>query len=110
MAPTQTRKVQGFVILTLVFRQEGRRWLGECVELGTATYSNTLKRTHAELVEMVELHLNTLEQTGERQRFFDENGIKFYADHQQPKKVTQDLPVDESIYVHPHPFPILGCA
>ena len=60
----------GFVILTLRFRPDGRRWLGECVELGTATYSRTLQQTHDELKELVLLHLNTLEQTGEREAFF----------------------------------------
>lgn len=71
---------QGFVILTLAFRQDGRRWTGECLELGTATYARTLKQTQDELAEMVTLHLNSLEDVGECERFFKEHGIRFYRD------------------------------
>jgi hypothetical protein len=59
----------GIAVLTLPFRQENRRWTGECVELGTATYGRTLNQTHDELVELVGLHLDALEATGERERF-----------------------------------------
>ena len=37
----------GFVILTMPFRQDGRRWTGECLELRTATYGRTLKQARA---------------------------------------------------------------
>lgn len=71
---------QGFVILTLAFRQDGRRWTGECLELGTATYARTLKQAQDELAELVTLHLNSLEDVGECERFFKEQGIRFYRD------------------------------
>ena len=54
----QDRKVLGYVILTLAFRQEGRRWTGECLELGTATFGCTLKEVREEVLELVELHLD----------------------------------------------------
>jgi hypothetical protein len=60
----------GSVVLTLRFRQENRRWTGECVELGMATYGRTLRQTHDELVELVALHLEALDAVGERERFF----------------------------------------
>ena len=93
---------KGFVILTLVFRKEGNRWTGECLELGTATYGRSLEKTHSELAELVELHLNALEQAGERQHFFKAHNIRFYADHLPPAKVNSTVPVDESSYVHFH--------
>jgi len=45
----------GFVILTLSFRQDGRRWTGECLELGTATYARTLKQTRDELARIIHM-------------------------------------------------------
>jgi hypothetical protein len=96
--------VQPFVILTLRFRQESPprgRWLGECVELGTATYGRTLRQTHDELIELVSLHLDALEDIGERARFFEEHGIQLYTDS-IPTAVTSTVPVDAEYYVHAH--------
>lgn len=67
-----TPAVEGFAILTLIFRNEGKgTWTGECRELGTATDGSDLDQVHAELVDLAILHLNALEQTGERERFFE---------------------------------------
>jgi len=92
----------GFVILTLAFRQDGRRWTGECLELGTATYGRTLKQAHDELAEMVALHLNTLEDIGERERFFEEHGIRFYTDDVPEQDLAARVPIDETAYFQPH--------
>ncbi|MBI2941954.1 MAG: hypothetical protein HYY04_16110 [Chloroflexi bacterium] len=92
----------GFVVLTLMFRQEGRRWTGECRELGTATYGRTLRQTHDELVELVELHLNALEQTGEREHFFRKHNITLYTGEAAPAEVIQLVPVDCEEFIHAH--------
>ncbi len=82
----------GFVILTLEFQknvQEGV-WEGHCRELGTATFAKTFDQVYEELKELVTLHLNGLEEIGERERFFKEHGIRLYK--VEPKKIP-DLPV-----------------
>ncbi len=40
---------RSFVVLRLLFRRDGRRWTGECLELGTATYGRTLMQVEREL-------------------------------------------------------------
>ena len=97
---------RGFVILTLVFRQDGRRWTGECLELGTATYARTLKQTRDELLDLVTLHLNALEDVGERDRFFREHGIRFYTDDTSPSAVTAQVPLDGEAYFQAHRVPV----
>jgi len=92
----------GIVVLTLMFRQENRRWTGECVELGTATYGRTLRQTHDELVELVALHLDALEAVGERERFFRTHDIRFYPDGAAPVEISSNVPVDTETYVHAH--------
>src|SRR3989442_294007 len=92
----------GFVILTLAFRQDGRRWTGECLELGTATYGRTLKQVRNELAELVSLHLNALEDVGERDRFFREHGIRFYSDDVSPTEVAPHVPLDEEAFFQAH--------
>jgi hypothetical protein len=88
---------QGFVVLTLRFRSERGRWTGECLELGTATYGRTLKQVHDELIELVTLHLNSLEEVGEREHFFRTHNIHCYTG-ETPSDVTRPLPVDGEFY------------
>ena len=93
------RRAVGFVLLTLEFRRDQQhRWLGRCRELGTATDGRSFDRVKSELMELVELQLNELEGVGERNRFFRENGIKFYSDAELPHEVNRMLSVstDES--------------
>src|SRR5258707_582985 len=92
----------GFVILTLAFRQEGRRWTGECLELGTATYARTLRQTRDELLSMTSLHLAALEDVGERDRFFREHGIRFYTDDAPSDGATSQVPVDDEAFFQAH--------
>ncbi|HZP95370.1 MAG TPA: hypothetical protein VFC31_03405 [Candidatus Limnocylindria bacterium] len=82
------------VVLTVRFTQDGDQWLAECVELGTATYADSFEDVQAEIAELIELHLSTLEQTGQRAKFFKEHGIKLYpAGANVPAQVKTDAPV-----------------
>jgi hypothetical protein len=101
-------RTKGFIILTLTFKQDQKRWLAECSELGTATYGRTLNQAHEELVELVTLHLDTLEEVGERERFFAQHRIEFYADDGAPTQVTPTVPVNEALYFHTHRFPVVA--
>jgi len=62
-----------FIVLTQKFHKEGKRWLGRCEELGTSVFGRSLLETEKILDEAVELHLNTLEDIGELEHFFDEH-------------------------------------
>ena len=95
---------RGFVVLTLEFEEEDGRWVGWCVELGTATDGPTLKQVREELIELVRLHLNALEDTGECDRFLKEQSVKFYTDH-PPTEVQQKLLVDRPSFIHTCSFP-----
>ena len=64
------------VLLTLRFQQEDEVWVGVCEELSTSTFHKDLERAYEELIELVALHLNGLEDIGERDRFFKEHGIR----------------------------------
>jgi predicted RNase H-like HicB family nuclease len=98
---------EGHVVLRLVFRKEDDAWTGECLELGTATCGDTLEQVHAELAELVELHLHALEKAGELGRFLKANNVKFYAAGQiTPRSINHDVPVDESSFVHAHLVPV----
>ena len=91
----------GYVVLTHKFRRVNRRWTAYCEELGTATFGRSLPEAEKRLIEAVWLHLNTLEDVGERERFFKEHNIELH--HTKPKKdITVRLPLKQEVFVHPH--------
>ena len=90
-ATEKRRGAHGFAVLTLEFHKEGRLWVGECLELGTATDGRNLDSVERELVKLAVLHLDGLEDIGERERVFKERGIKLYADH--PTTIERVVPV-----------------
>jgi predicted RNase H-like HicB family nuclease len=93
-------KTRGYVVLTLKFQKQGRRWTALCEELGTATFGRSLPEADQRLKEAVLLHLNTLEDVGERERFFKEHKIQLH--HEKPREdITVCVPVNREIFVAP---------
>ena len=93
-------------MVTGVFRKEGRRWLAECPELGTATFGRSLSEADARLKEAISLHLNTLEDLGETLRFFAENGITVYPEISEATTVPIDAPIEPDTFVRPLQTPL----
>ena len=71
-----------FIELTMEFHKEGDLWTGVCVELGTAADGKTFDEVTEVLREMVFIHLNTLEDIGECERFLKEHGVVVH--HKEP--------------------------
>lgn len=93
-------KTRGYVILTLKFHKQGKRWTACCEELGTATFGRSLPEADQRLKEAVMLHLNTLEDVGERERFFKEHNIQVHLE--KPREdITVCVPVNREIFVAP---------
>jgi predicted RNase H-like HicB family nuclease len=93
-------KTRGYVVLTLKFHKQGRRWTALCEELGTATFGRSLPEADQRLKEAILLHLNTLEDVGERKRFLKENNIQIY--HSKPKNdIMVCLPADTEMFIEP---------
>ena len=89
-----------YVVLTYEFGREGRRWMAHCKELGTATFGRSLPEAQRQLIEVVGLHLNTLEDVGERKRFFQEHNIKFHET--KPKSIMVSMSTNNALFVQPH--------
>jgi predicted RNase H-like HicB family nuclease len=97
--------IAGYVVVMFKFRKVGRRWTAYCEELGTATFGRSLPEAEKRIKEAVLLHLNTLEEVGERNRFFKEHNIEFH--HTKPKKdITVCLPLRAEEFVQPHIQPV----
>ena len=83
--------VTGYIVLTFQFEHEDDVWVGKCVELGTATWAESLTQLEEELRDLVGLHLVTLEKNGQLGQVFEEWGIKPHAD--MPTKTSISLPL-----------------
>ena len=90
----------GYIIVTLIFQQTGRRWTARCEELGTATFGRSLPEADKKIKEAVLLHINTLEDVGERERFFRENNIQFR--HTKPLGVKVRAQIDNEAFFKPY--------
>lgn len=91
-----TLRPLGYVVLTLKFRKQGAKWTARCVELGTATFARTLEEADERIKEAVTLHLNTLEDVGERGRFFKEHRISYLL--HRPRTIRLPATSDERTY------------
>ena len=95
----------GYIVLTYEFYREGRKWVARCEELGTATFGRSLPEAEVRISDAVVCHLNTLEDVGERERFFKQNKIKFH--HTKPRSdINVRIPVNRNVFIHPHIQPI----
>ena len=72
-----TVKKSGYIIVTFKFRREGNKWTALCEELGTSTFGRSIPEAHKKLKEAVLLNLDTLEELGERARFFNKHNLNF---------------------------------
>ena len=90
----------GYVVVTLVFQKAGRRWSARCEELGTATFGRSLPEAGKRIKEAVLLHLNTLEDVGERERFFREHKIQFL--HTKPREVKVCAQIGKEAFFQPY--------
>lgn len=99
-------KILGYIILTHEFRKCDHQWLARCKELGTSTFGRSLDDVIEKLNEAIFLHLNTLEDVGERERFFIENNITYYSE--EPKdEVSVKTPLDKSTFIQSYVQPLM---
>ena len=97
--------IVGYVILRFTYKKIDRRWRAYCEELGTATFGRTLPEAKDRIKEAVLLHLNTLDDVGERDRFFKKHNIELH--HTRPRKTAKiSVPISEDVYVQPYVQPI----
>lgn len=97
-------KPNTYVIVTFLFYKEGNRWVGQCKELGTSTFGRSIQEALERLYEAVGLHLNTLKQVGERERFFREHNIILYL--HKPQKEEIRIPYEPDAFIRSYIYPI----
>ena len=86
------KTLERYILLTLLFRREGDVWTAECKELGTASFGDTLEEAIESIKDMVKLHLDALEDVGERERFLRENHVTVYDGKPKESSASIELP------------------
>ena len=76
--------IAAIYILTVKYHREDDKWLGECIELGTATFAETLEEVRQELNEAIALQVNDMDQLGFAREYLADHGV-------------QALPITESL-------------
>lgn len=99
-------KKAGYLLLTVEFKNIGRRWTARCIELGTSTFGRSLNEAKKRIEEAILLHLHTLEEVNELERFLEEHGIKFYAKRPAWKEVSISVPLDRGTFIKPYLQPV----
>lgn len=90
---SENEEVKGYIVLTYKYQNEDNKWVVTCLELGTSTFARTLLAAQNRIHDAVLCHLNTLEDVGERERFFKDNHITLFTG--EPSKITKiDIPTN----------------
>ena len=62
-------------VLTLKFHRENTAWLGQCIELGTAMFADTLEDVRRELHEAVVLQVNEMARLSDAKAYLADHGV-----------------------------------
>ncbi|HED08513.1 MAG TPA: type II toxin-antitoxin system HicB family antitoxin [Ignavibacteria bacterium] len=87
---------QYYIIITISFKEEGKKWTAHCEELGTAAYGKSLEDAKIKIQEAIDLHLCTLEEVGTLMEFLNENKIKIIKE-KPTKNINISIPPNSSI-------------
>ena len=68
--------VVGTILLTEVVEQEGDQFAAQCPELGIASCGDSIEEAFDNIREAIALHLDVLEELGDRELVFRERGIE----------------------------------
>ena len=63
------------ILLTIDFKEFSGQWLAECLELGTATYADTLEEVRREIRENVTLQLGSIEELGFIEEYLQQHSV-----------------------------------
>lgn len=90
-----------------IYQEKDGRWTAECIELGTSSFGDTFEEAEESIMDMIELHLNTLAEVGELKNFLKKHKIKI---HRAKPPATIRLPYSDVInaFVREYQLPILA--
>ena len=98
--------ITGEIVLTEIVEQDGEQFAAYCLELGTASCGDTIQEAFDNLEEAIWVHLNELEETGERERVFREKNILITAWPQREQTSLLEVPLGKMLRATSHKVPV----
>jgi len=86
------KKVTRYITLTIVIEEADSQYAAHCIELVTASCGDTLDEAFENIKEAIIVDLNALEETGEREQFFNEHGIEI------KQRIEEDILLMKPVY------------
>ena len=96
----------GYITLTGIVEKDEDSFIATCLELGTATCGDSIEEAFENLEEAIWVHLNALEEVGERDRVFRENNIEIVSSVDDAEACAKVIPLDKVVKASRHEVPI----
>lgn len=90
-----------FILVTLIFKQEGDVWTAECKELGTTAFGDDFDEANEAIHEAIDLHIEGLSEEGELSRFLKEHKVKIFEREPKPTEEVDAGKVPIGAFVNP---------
>ena len=81
----------GFFVLTSVGERDGDGFVAACLELGTVASGDSVEDAFRNLDEVILVQLRALEEAGEMERVFRENGVEVVASVDEAEGSTRAI-------------------
>ena len=90
----------GYLVLTLTVSKEGKHYVSQCQELGTASFGDSFDEALENVIDATREYLDAIERLGERRRIFRERGIS--VRRAPPRRVRQEFDIAPGAFVGPY--------
>ena len=92
----------GYFVLTNVAERDGDGFVAACFELGSVGSGDTVEEAFQNLEEAVSVQLEALEETGEWERVFKENGVEVVSSVDDAVESTRVIGEDKVMRISRH--------
>lgn len=92
----------GYFVLTNVAERDGNGYVAACFELGSVGSGDSIDEAFRNLDEAVRVQLEALEETGEWERVFRENGVEVVASVEDAEVSTKVIGEDKVMRISRH--------
>ena len=96
----------GYFVLTNVAERDGDGFVAACFELGAVGSGDTVEEAFRSLDEAVSVQLEALEETGEWERVFRENGVEVVSSVDDAEESTRVIGKDKVMKIIRHQIPL----
>ena len=92
----------GYFVLTSVAERDGDGFVAACLELGAVASGDSIEQAFEGLENAVLAQLTALEEAGERERVFRENGVEVVASIDDAEVSTKAIGPDKVMKISRH--------